>query len=241
MRVSLNKLFEKTDEVYIVNFKYINKIIESSGIEYAMCGVGVHPNGSVSILSRGNKFVIGKSDIYKFMYDLEDTISSLVSNKKLIPYTRNEQIGRLDRKKKQRERTAAKKAATKSRCKSYKRDISRGINRPLPTSMWMEKNAIVLKRKMPAEENVVFNGIPKRLRKFAKRQHPFRINGRVYFADIYIKRVQSIIEIDGGYHTTRTDKDKLRDEDFMSIGIKTIRIPNEAVHDGTYKEYLKSL
>ena len=134
-----------------------------------------------------------------------------------------------------------KKAATKSRCKSYKRDISRGINRPLPTSMWMEKNAIVLKRKMPAEENVVFNGIPKRLRKFAKRQHPFRINGRVYFADIYIKRVQSIIEIDGGYHTTRTDKDKLRDEDFMSIGIKTIRIPNEAVHDGTYKEYLKSL
>ena len=241
MRVSLNKLFEKTEDVYIVNFKYINAIIESSGVRYAMCGVGVHPDGRVTVMSRGNKFVISKADICEFMYDLPDTIQSLILSNKLIPYTRDEQIGRLDRKKKQRERTAAKKAATKSRYKSYKRDISRGINRPLPTSMWMEKNAIVLKRKMPAEENVVFNGIPKRLRKFAKRQHPFKINGRIYFADIYIKRIGTIIEIDGGYHKNRTDKDKLRDEDFMSIGIKTIRIPNESVHDGTYKEYLKSL
>jgi len=241
MRVSLNKLFEKTEDVYIVNFKNINAIIESSGVRYAMCGVGVHPDGRVTVMSRGNKFVISKADIYEFMYDLPDTIQGLILSNKLIPYTKRQQDDRLERKRIRRETTAHNKAAKKERYRSYHKDIKQGINRPLPDPMWMEKNAIVLKSKMPKEEDVVFNGIRKKYRKHAKRQHPFKINGRIYFADIYIKRMRTIIEIDGGYHKNRTDKDKQRDKDFESIGIRTIRIPNEAVHDGTYAQYLKLL
>ena len=241
MRVSLNKLFEKTEEVYIVNFKYTNAAIKSSGVDYAMCGVGIHPGGRVTVMSRGNKFVISKTDIYEFMYDLPDTIQNLISSNKLIPYTKSQQDDRLERKKIRREATARNKAAKKERYRSYHKDIKQGINRPLPDSMWMEKNAIVLKSKMPKEEDVVFNGIRKKYRKHAKRQHPFKVNGRMYFADIYIKRIRTIIEVDGGYHKTRTDKDNQRDKDFLSIGIKTLRIPNESVHDGTYVEYLKLL
>jgi very-short-patch-repair endonuclease len=241
MRVSLNKLFEKTEEVYIVNFKYINTAIESSGVKFAMCGVGIHPCGRVTVLSRGNKYVISKSDINVFMYDLNETVRYLVAEKKLIPYTKDEQTCRLERKRLQRERTATHKAAKDARYRSYRDDIRDGVNRPLPSPMWMEKTAMVLKAKMPKEEGVVFNSLREKYKKHAKRQHPFKINGRMYFADIYIKRIGTIIEIDGGYHKGRTEKDKQRDEDFASIGIKTLRIPNDAVSDGTYTQYLKTL
>lgn len=241
MRVSLNKLFEKTEDVYIVNFKYTNIAIESFGIKYAMCGVGIHPDGRVSVMSRGNKLVISQTDIDKFKKDLPDTIQYLLLVGKLIPYTKQQQKYRLERKKIQRENTAYNKAAKEERYKSYHKDIKEGVKRSLPAPMWMEKNAIVLKSNMPKEENIVFKSIRVKYRKHAKRQHPFKINGRMYFADIYIKRISTIIEIDGGYHKNRIDKDNQRDQDFLSIGIKTLRIPNESVHDGTYVEYLKLL
>ena len=241
MRVSLNKLFEKTEEVYIVNFKYTNAAIKSSGVDYAMCNVGIHPDGRVTVMSRGNKFVIRKMDLHKFTNNLPDTIQNLLLAGKLIPYTKQQQYDRLERKRVRRETTARNKAAKKERYRSYHKDIEQGINRPLPDPMWMEKNAIVLKSKMPKEEDIVFQSIRAKYRKHAKRQAPFKINGRMYFADIYIKRLSTIIEVDGGYHKTRADKDNQRDKDFLSIGIKTLRIPNESVHDGTYVEYLKLL
>lgn len=50
---------------------------------------------------------------------------------------------------------------------------------------------------------------------------------RVYFADFYIPKLRTIIEIDGPGHRTqeRKSRDIQRDMDFLSIGITTIRIP----------------
>ena len=60
----------------------------------------------------------------------------------------------------------------------------------------------------------------------------FMINGRSYFLDFYIPSRKLAVEIDGGYHATRVKEDKLRDNDFNSIGIRTIRISNVQVEKG---------
>lgn len=62
-------------------------------------------------------------------------------------------------------------------------------------------------------------------------QHPFLINGKLYYADISIPSLKVIIEVDGGYHNTieQKEKDKRRDEAFLSIGYVTLRYNNEDV------------
>lgn len=64
-----------------------------------------------------------------------------------------------------------------------------------------------------------------------KFQHPFLINGKLYYADIAIPSLKLIIEVDGGYHNTEEQKakDKQRDNDFKSIGYTTLRYTNEQV------------
>lgn len=56
----------------------------------------------------------------------------------------------------------------------------------------------------------------------------FLIRGRFYFLDFFIPRLHLAIEIDGGYHNKKDSKkhDRLRDEDFCSIGIMTVRVTN---------------
>ena len=57
------------------------------------------------------------------------------------------------------------------------------------------------------------------------------INKKLYYADIYIPSLKLIIEVDGGYHSTKEQslRDAQRDADFASIGYTTMRFTNEQV------------
>jgi very-short-patch-repair endonuclease len=105
----------------------------------------------------------------------------------------------------------------------------------------MKINSLDLKERATIYEKIVFRSLPKILKNNAVTQKPFKINGRKYFADIYIKKINTVIEIDGDYHKDRVSIDKLRDEDFLSIGIRTIRIPNSDVKDGSFIKKIKEI
>lgn len=62
-------------------------------------------------------------------------------------------------------------------------------------------------------------------------QAPFIINGKIYFLDFFIPSLRTAIEVDGISHSlyNNSDKDRNRDKDFKTIGIKTIRISNDEV------------
>lgn len=66
----------------------------------------------------------------------------------------------------------------------------------------------------------------------------FRINNKNYFLDFFLPDINIAIEINGTSHNKKIDYDFLRDKDFESIGIKTIRISNRSVYD---KNILKNI
>ena len=60
-----------------------------------------------------------------------------------------------------------------------------------------------------------------------RRQHPVK----TFIADFYSHRLQMVVEIDGGYHLDKHQKeyDDFRDEDMAAINIAVIRFTNESV------------
>lgn len=103
---------------------------------------------------------------------------------------------------------------------------------------WIKSTMNELSKNVTESENIVFRKLQSAFGKRVKRQKPFVINGKSYFADIYIKSMKLIIEVDGGYHKLleQKEKDEIRDKSFESIGYKTIRVTNEQAHD---KEFMK--
>ena len=65
------------------------------------------------------------------------------------------------------------------------------------------------------------------------RQYPIVFNWegkkRFFVADFYCHEALLVVELDGGVHVQRKDHDKARDRIMKSMGIKVIRISNEAV------------
>lgn len=60
--------------------------------------------------------------------------------------------------------------------------------------------------------------------------------------DFYIPKVKILIEIDGGYHLNTVEKDKNKDEIFLEKrGMRTIRITNDEVNNGTFINKLNFL
>ena len=80
----------------------------------------------------------------------------------------------------------------------------------------------------------------KRLTSEVHEQVFFKIADRSYFLDYFLPRYNIAIEIDGGYHKSRRKEDNIRDKDFLSIGIRTIRITSGEVLKGKFIEVLKS-
>ena len=70
------------------------------------------------------------------------------------------------------------------------------------------------------------------------RQAFFIIRGRSYFLDFFFPERMLAVEIDGSSHLSRKKTDRMRDSDFRSIGIRTIRITNKDVMDGKLQERL---
>lgn len=94
---------------------------------------------------------------------------------------------------------------------------------------WTVKNKKELDKKSTKSELSMFKALQRTFKKRVESQQPFVINGKVYYADLCIKSLKTIIEVDGGYHNTeeQRQKDAKRDEAFKSIGYTTIRVTNE--------------
>lgn len=64
-----------------------------------------------------------------------------------------------------------------------------------------------------------------------KAKIPIRVQVpfKYYILDFIISNRLLVLEIDGGYHKERTEKDKIRDSFCKKMGLKVLRINNEDV------------
>lgn len=78
-------------------------------------------------------------------------------------------------------------------------------------------------------EMVAYRMLPKSMRKNVERNPvvAFTDSKTIYFPDLLLRREQICIEIDGGYHIRRKEKDERRDNLFRSHGFIVIRIKNK--------------
>lgn len=67
------------------------------------------------------------------------------------------------------------------------------------------------------------------------RQYPIATGRRTYFADLYIPSLRCIVEIDGGYHYTRTQhrKDTNRSQGLWRLGLHVLRLSNKDARSKT--------
>lgn len=112
------------------------------------------------------------------------------------------------------------------------RIIGQFCNLPKSKKEWIEDTREQLKAKANKYENLFGEYLIKKKIKFV-HQAPFIINGKIYFLDFYIPSKRIAIEVDGQYHDSlyQEDYDDVRDYNFNSIGIKTIRIANNETMD----------
>lgn len=105
---------------------------------------------------------------------------------------------------------------------------------------WIKNAQKENKKNSTYYENVLYNTALKKFGKRVKRQFEITVNDHIYFPDFYIKSLKLVIEVDGGYHSTaeQSAKDRERDLNLASIGIKTIRIKNEQVSKKSCRDEL---
>lgn len=110
------------------------------------------------------------------------------------------------------------------------RVIGQFCNLPKSKKEWIEDTRESLKEKSNRYENLLGEYLINNKIKFI-HQCPFVISGKIYFLDFYIPSKHIAIEVDGQYHGSlyQEDYDSIRDYNFASIGIKTIRISNNEV------------
>lgn len=133
-----------------------------------------------------------------------------------------------------------KKKVVSNRLKEYNkanyiedyRIIGQFFNLPKSKKEWIEDTRESLKAKANKYENLFGEYLIKKKIKFV-HQASFIINGKIYFLDFYIPSKRIAIEVDGQYHDSlyQEDYDDVRDYNFNSIGIKTIRIANNETMD----------
>lgn len=78
------------------------------------------------------------------------------------------------------------------------------------------------------------------------RQHPIRFlyygRKRFFVADFYCAKLKLVLEIDGKVHERQKDYDELRTFIINQLGIKVVRVTNEAVADTEkFREWLEAL
>ena len=103
---------------------------------------------------------------------------------------------------------------------------------------WIEQNTLRLLQKRTVAE-LKAGELLKKMFATVYEQPFFMINGRSYFLDFFIPEKNMAVEIDGKYHEGRKEIDTLRDSDFKSIGINTIRINASDVLNGKFLDTLR--
>lgn len=85
-----------------------------------------------------------------------------------------------------------------------------------------------LRARMTPEEEIVWSCL--RVKKLGVK---FRRQAiiRGWIVDFWCPELRLVIEIDGKWHASRRYYDTFRDSELMRLGIKTVRISNELVHE----------
>lgn len=109
--------------------------------------------------------------------------------------------------------------------------ISKFSHLPFSKREWIETRRYELQFSANKYEHVLGAYLLSHNVKFI-HQAPFVICGKIYFLDFFIPSLRVAIEVDGVAHSymRQVDKDFSRDNDFRSIGVKTIRISNDEVN-----------
>lgn len=60
------------------------------------------------------------------------------------------------------------------------------------------------------------------------RQQPIFTGRKLYFADIYLPEIKTVLEVDGGYHYTNSQKrkDRKRSAVIWNLGLHVVRLSN---------------
>ena len=96
-----------------------------------------------------------------------------------------------------------------------------------PSSKWINRRRQELLGTTTDAEKAAYNNVV-RLGFSPIRQFPIWTGRRMYFADLYIKEIKTIIELDGGYHYTSRQKrlDNNRSNGLWRMGYHVVRLPN---------------
>ena len=96
-----------------------------------------------------------------------------------------------------------------------------------PSFKWIKRRRQELLGRTTDAEKSAFNNLV-RLGFSPVRQFPIWTGRRMYFADLYIKEIKTIIELDGGYHYTSRQKrlDNNRSNGLWRMGYHVVRLSN---------------
>jgi very-short-patch-repair endonuclease len=88
-------------------------------------------------------------------------------------------------------------------------------------------------------EKLFFKQLPLSVAKDVVQQYPIKANKHKYFIDMYYPPTKVAVEIDGGYHREEEQiaKDKERDKNLLSLGIRTLRLRNADVRSSGVMKY----
>lgn len=101
-----------------------------------------------------------------------------------------------------------------------------------PSNKWIRQRRVELSSHTSQAEKCAYNNLLK-LGYNPIRQYPIWTGRRIYFADLYIRDLRLVIEIDGGYHTTSKQKrlDKNRSGGLWRLGLHVVRLSNHDARD----------
>lgn len=177
---------------------------------------------------KGNSIMITKKNLILVLESLGVALESLIEDKVVFKKYKlsidRQYCNKKDSLKKKREEKA--KGITTKIANAKNNKLSDNIR------IWVSETKASLDERATQSEKKMNHFLRSRLKMDFEKNKPFRIRGKQFFADFYIKLSNAIIEVDGGYHDTdeQREKDKTRDAYFESIGIKTYRIKNEDVY-----------
>lgn len=111
----------------------------------------------------------------------------------------------------------------------YMRDKSFNVHvMTIPQKKWIfQRRAELYTTRSEAEK--IANSFLIRLGYKTVCQYPIWTGRKIYFADIYIPAIKTIIEIDGGYHYTQKQKrnDRNRSNGLWRLGFHVLRLSNK--------------
>lgn len=229
---------ELSNAVFSTMQKTISKKLAKIGVDYIKCGINLT---NLFIHGKGKTLIITSELLSILLSKINCTVNQLLDANIIVEY--NYSIHETFLRKRQERLKNKREKLKKERTEVELLTNMHNIGVPLNKNQWIKVNKQILEIHKPKFETALVNKLKKSVKWRILTQEPFIINDKTFFADIYIPCKKTVIEIDGGYHTTAEQilKDAQRDDYFRSIGIVTLRIENEDVSKINIKQLVKQI